>query len=395
MSVDLGLARWDGKKRIAEWLETIKTPRVRSFLTGVVYGPWTVMTIEEFREAVPDYYPLRHYPDLCHSASCQFPVDGWGWQLGGAHLREGINPRPLTFQRIFRDTASLTIGCGCYSEGMQDDVNKYIWLILHWGADNTGKGMNKKVPTRASEMPDKQLSNVLYKGLLDYVTLLMGQNRFAEEAVKCIYSLEKNWTYAWLNEENSGLSTRQGSAVTYSTAALALDLDGKCQPRHRLNWRFNLLLFRAFFDAHIVAKFEAEDMLERRAFALIRNANPDNVATTLTQLISLADEARFPAGGGSFCSAACLACWLAGSLAPLLCFSASLFPKWALTTTTKRPHAPPAIQPNRARSSSHPSQRSARGDVQGEAVSPRGPALLPGRLPELDCTWRAAPPARF
>ena len=31
--------------------------------------------------------------------------------------------------------------------------------------------------------------------------------------------------------------------MVYKTAALALNMDGKCQPRHRLSWRFNVSPF--------------------------------------------------------------------------------------------------------------------------------------------------------
>ena len=136
-SVDLGL-NWNPRQRLEEWLALLEEPRVEAFLTGVVYSPWTAMPLEEFRARVPARYPVRNYPDLCHSASCEFPVDGWDPIFATSHLREGINPRPLAYARIIEEQAHFTIGCGCYSEGVNDDLNKCVWSALHWGDDQTG-----------------------------------------------------------------------------------------------------------------------------------------------------------------------------------------------------------------------------------------------------------------
>lgn len=48
-----------------------------SWLTGVVYGPHTRVTLEATRAAVPNSFPIRHYPDICHQLKSEFPQPTW------------------------------------------------------------------------------------------------------------------------------------------------------------------------------------------------------------------------------------------------------------------------------------------------------------------------------
>ena len=48
-----------------------------SWLTGVVFGPQVRVSLPKLREAVPERYPIRHYPDITHSRQCQYPVPNW------------------------------------------------------------------------------------------------------------------------------------------------------------------------------------------------------------------------------------------------------------------------------------------------------------------------------
>jgi hypothetical protein len=47
------------------------------WLEGVVYGPWTTVSIPEVRRRTPKRYKLRRYPDICHCLGCQYPVPQW------------------------------------------------------------------------------------------------------------------------------------------------------------------------------------------------------------------------------------------------------------------------------------------------------------------------------
>ena len=79
------------------WLDefvTILQTEVPAWLSGVVYGPWCHMTIDEFRRLIPASIPIRSYPDITHSVDCQYPVPDWDIAYALTEGRETINPRP-------------------------------------------------------------------------------------------------------------------------------------------------------------------------------------------------------------------------------------------------------------------------------------------------------------
>ena len=54
-----------------------------AWLTGVVFGPQVRMSLPQLRAAVPQKYPIRHYPDITHSRQAQYPGPGLGCGLRG------------------------------------------------------------------------------------------------------------------------------------------------------------------------------------------------------------------------------------------------------------------------------------------------------------------------
>lgn len=116
----------------AEWMDEflaiLKTEP--AWLSGVVFGPQIRMSLPQLRAAVPQGYPIRHYPDITHSRQSQYPVPDWDVAYAATEGREVINPRPVDEARIFRLFAPYTIGSITYSEGCNDDVNKIMWSSL-------------------------------------------------------------------------------------------------------------------------------------------------------------------------------------------------------------------------------------------------------------------------
>src|SRR5262249_29370530 len=96
------------KKWMDEFLEAIR--KEPAWLSGIVYGPQTRLPLPELRAAVPSKYPIRHYPDITHSRSCQYPVPDWDTAFALTAAREGINPRPQDQARIFRFLQKYTNG---------------------------------------------------------------------------------------------------------------------------------------------------------------------------------------------------------------------------------------------------------------------------------------------
>ena len=99
-----------------------------SWLGGVVYGPQVRVSLPELRKVLPVRYPIRDYPDITHSLRCQYPVPDWDVAYSLTEGREVINPRPRDESTIFRAFAHQTIGFITYSEGCNDDVNKFVWM---------------------------------------------------------------------------------------------------------------------------------------------------------------------------------------------------------------------------------------------------------------------------
>ncbi|GBG25674.1 Hypothetical Protein FCC1311_018932 [Hondaea fermentalgiana] len=249
-SVDLGLTEpWVPLVQEQLWMEMLHTSTVQGFLNGVVYGPWSCVPIDEFRAQVPSQLPLRNYPDLCHVQTAQMPCFGWDLSFAVTNGRESINPRPREMAAIIAEQAPYTIGCGCYSEGVNDDVNKYVWTALHWGDDIVG-------PLHGST-PEDQLDVMLGQ----YVALLMEQQRNVEKIKEGIYTLESNW-----------LGDLYTSESIVRSQAIFTQVQSSLAPRHRRNWRLNMLLFRAHHDAFMYTRLCQERSAESAALLALEES---------------------------------------------------------------------------------------------------------------------------
>jgi len=122
---------------MASFLDLLKQPRTQSWLDGVVFGPQSRLSLEEFRRAVPERYPIRFYPDITHSLTCQYPVPDWDVAYALTEGREIVNPRPESEAAILRLSLPQTIGFITYSEGCNEDVNKFVWSALGWNPDRS------------------------------------------------------------------------------------------------------------------------------------------------------------------------------------------------------------------------------------------------------------------
>src|SRR5271157_1661079 len=140
-----------------------------AWLSGVVFGPQVRMSLPQLRAAVPERYPIRHYPDITHSRQSQYPVPDWDAAYAFTEAREGINPRPVDEANIFRLLQPYTIGFLAYSEGCNDDVNKMVWSSLGWN-------------------PDRDVTEILR----DYSRYFIGP-AYAESFAQGLLALERNW----------------------------------------------------------------------------------------------------------------------------------------------------------------------------------------------------------
>mmetsp|Transcript_73766 Transcript_73766/g.196637 ORF Transcript_73766/g.196637 Transcript_73766/m.196637 type:complete len:499 (-) Transcript_73766:27-1523(-) len=205
---------------------------------------------------------------MCHTIGCEFPIDGCDY-VYAVVCREPVNPRPLTFLRIVEDQAQWAdAGCGCYSEGVNDDVNKYVWSALHWGADEKG-------PLAGSSR-----EQVLRYSLRQWACLLAGVPRSADALVDGIFGLEQTW--------------RKSAADSHPVQVLRKfqQVEVQMTPRHmRECWRVNMLLFRAYYDAFLHRRFLNEQLAFREAGVLAAKGFEDEAKLRVRQLVVPLDGA--------------------------------------------------------------------------------------------------------
>jgi len=227
------------------------------WLNGVVYGPQVETTLAELRKALPKQYPIRRYPDITHCLDAQYQVPDWDPAFHATLYREPINPRPRAYAKIFRDWDEYTVGFITYSEGVNDDVNKFIWACLGWDPDMTVETI-----------------------LLEYAKYFIG-SRHAEKFAEGLLGLEQNW--------EGELLTNVG---VYETLKVFQEMERNATPQELLNWRFQLALYRAYYDAYTRRRLIYETELEEKAMDVLRNAGELGSLSAMAKAEATLDKAE-------------------------------------------------------------------------------------------------------
>ena len=242
-----------------EWMEsflTILKDDHTDWLYGVVHGPWVNIAMDEFRRMIPERYALRTYPDITHSINCQYPVPNWDVAFALTEGRETINPRPMDEAAIFQATRAGTIGFLTYSEGCNDDVNKFIWSGLGWD-------------------PEKPVIEILR----EYSRFFIGA-RYAESFAQGLLALERNWRGPLLSNQEIPITLHQFQ-----------DMEKAAMPRTLHNWRFLQALYRAYYDAYIRARLIYETSLEEQARDEMRLAVSRGSLRAIDRAVDMLDQA--------------------------------------------------------------------------------------------------------
>ena len=220
--------------------------RKPGWLGGVVYGPWIKMPLPEVRRVTDPSIPIRLYPDITHSYSCQYPVPEWDLAFAMTLGRECINPRPVDEKLIHNRYASLAQGSISYSEGTNDDVNKFIW---------TGQDWNPATP--------------VIETLRDYACYFLGP-QFTEGVAQGLLSLEQNFRGPLLSNEQIERTLQQWQ-----------DLESSASTEVLSNPRFQSGLIRAYFDAYTQRRLIYETDLEQQARSILEAAKPAETLKTI------------------------------------------------------------------------------------------------------------------
>ncbi len=225
------------------------------WLAGIVAGPQSP-PMQEMRQNIPEKYPIRRYPDITHNVRCQYPVAWWDLALNLTLGREAPNPRPLDQHQIHNRFAKYSNGFITYSDGIHDDVNKAIWTRLGWD-------------------PDADLREIL----IEYASLFFGPT-VAERAADGLRAFEQNWEGSLA--DNGGVD---------ATLALWQQLENE-SPQLSNNWRWQLCLLRANYDAYTRHRLLYEQELEDAANVILARAAELGPAKAMDDALSLLSKAE-------------------------------------------------------------------------------------------------------
>jgi len=220
------------------------------WLDGVVFGPWERDDAFSLRKKTPERYPIRNYPDICHSFHCQYPVPEWSGHFARTHGRECINPRPEAFKRIHNRFMNCFIGSVCYSDGINDDVNKFIWLDQEWN-------------------PDTDVRDTLR----DYARMFLGEEH-REWFVKAALLLEES------------LSSGRGAEEAY-----ALLRPHASSASLKENYRFQLAHLRCLYDMILKKRIGYDEALFSEAKNVMKKAAPENAHESILKAMEILSRA--------------------------------------------------------------------------------------------------------
>ncbi|MBL8849863.1 MAG: hypothetical protein JNG89_09270, partial [Planctomycetaceae bacterium] len=230
----MSLQGFEGEKTdyVFEWLDEHQP----DWLGGLVGGP-SSPPLPILRGRLNQKYQLRDYPDITHIVRCQYEEENLDQVFALTAGREPINPRPLFYAGVFAATAPHTNGFLSYSDGCHDDVNKALWSALGWNSSQDPRAI-----------------------LVEYATCFFGA-KDAESIADGILELEQNWNGSL--RENAGvpqtLERWQGLEAAH--------------PELKDDWRWQMLLTRAYYDAYQQARLEYETQLEQDAYAGLNDDN--------------------------------------------------------------------------------------------------------------------------
>lgn len=242
---------------LEEFFAILKTEP--AWLTGIAAGPQIRISLAELRARVPRRYPIRDYPDITHSRHCQYPVPDWDAAFALTEGREVINPRPLGQARIFQLARPHTDGFVTYSEGCNDDVNKIVWSALGWD-------------------PDADIPAVLR----EYARYFIG-GRWEDAFAQGLLALERNW--------QGPLATNVG---VYTTLEQFRAIEQAATPQELANWRLQMALYRAYYDACLRSRLIRETALEEEAMAALRDAARRGTFEAMMEAERILDRAQQP-----------------------------------------------------------------------------------------------------
>jgi hypothetical protein len=222
-----------------KWVEDFykRVDEEPEWLGGIVFGPWEKDPLPVLRARIPDKYPIRRYPDITHSLTCQYPIYNWDLAFGLTLGRECINPRPVAEKHVHNIIKAYSSGSLSYSEGINDDANKIIWSGQDWDSNTP-----------------------VIDTLRDFARVFMGPE-LCEGVAQGLVALERNFDGPLAVNMNVSVTLKQWKEMEESHPDVAKN-----------SYRFQQGLLRANFDAYIQRRLIHETELEMEAIEAIKEA---------------------------------------------------------------------------------------------------------------------------
>lgn len=227
-----------------------------SWFGGVVYGPWIKATLEEVKKNINPKVPIRLYPDITHNFSSQYPIPNLDIALAMTLGRESINPRPTDEKMIHNRYAKFAQGSISYSEGTNDDVNKFIWSDQDW---------NPKTPALQT--------------LRDYANYFIGFE-YQDIIAHSILALEQAFRGPLISNAQVQQTLQQWQAVEKNAQVQVLS-----------NPRFQSGLIRAYFDAYTQRRLLYQMNAERLARNALEARKKDQSLNAIQAAKNILDKA--------------------------------------------------------------------------------------------------------
>jgi hypothetical protein len=158
---------------------------------------------------------------------------------------------------IFRALLPYASDFITYSEGANDDVNKFVWSGLGWD-------------------PKADVVQILR----EYSRYFIG-DRYTDSFAQGLLALERNWR-----------GPLAANAAVYTTLEQFQSMERAAAPRDLRNWRFQQALYRAYYDAHVRSRLLHETAIEERALERLRGARNGESRQALADAERILGEAQ-------------------------------------------------------------------------------------------------------
>lgn len=224
------------------------------WFAGLIAGP-SGPPIVATRQRLAKKYKLRLYPDITHNVRCQYQIRAWDQAYALTLGREAINPRASEYAAIHNRFARFSDGFISYSDGVHDDINKTVWSALAWE-------------------PSMAVRDIL----VEYARVFWHPS-IAEDAADSILALEKNWQGPLA--DNGAV---EGTLLGWR------ELERKA-PQLAGDWRWQMCLLRANYDAYIRRRLIHETKLELEANAIMALVEDTNADAAMAQAMKVLNAA--------------------------------------------------------------------------------------------------------